>query len=539
MKTRNFFLASLLILAVSSCQSLFDEDSSRVVKFSVSVKNDRTKVHYSGDVDESGLERIEWDNDDLVDIFMFWDGFGYDDPDHDWRTYIIEHQGHGENDHIDRGTLHTEGAEELRWKGDATQGDVIKHYFYGVYPAGAGNVSRDKTDGTISVNFDLRANANEMKKYAYMAAGGKKDPIVTAESYDKAVELDFYPMVTTLYVTLKNGAKKSGPIELRIAPSSKNTSNPLYGSYSARYDQSGKRFVTVDTAEESVGENQVSSTSVNVGINETVSIPFFIRPRAYAKEEVTLTVGDKSYDLPVGFDPCHKYNITVNLKDEGQLTIDDLTPAGLQLAFAFLRYGTVHVKNEWWEGYGHIDGNFLAPYFQELYPDHNVFLSDCWKRLEKIGDKLPEVTKEDRDLLTDEEWQVIMYFLSTIDELIIETGSYINASLTEKDLGFLPNLEVLRLQYNDTSKDDDGGINISLSQMPKLREVKLQGNSLINLTINSCVNLETVDFSALHSSKAYKVTIDGCTKLTTVVDIPNNNVWKKKITNCNSSVNTE
>ena len=531
MKTRNYFLASLLILAVSSCQSLFDEDSSRVVKFSVSVKNDRTKVHYSGDVDESGFERIEWDNDQ-VDIFMFWDGFGYEG--NESRRYIVSHkEQQNHDDHIDRGTLSIPtDAKPLYWKGDATQGDAIKHYFYGVYPAGAGNVSRDETDGTISVNFALPSNADDMN-YAYMAAGGQKDPIVTTESYDKAVDLDFYPMVTTLYVTLKNGAQKSGPIELRIAPSSKNTSNPLYGSYSADYNESVKRFVTKDTAEESVGENQVSSTSVNVGINGTVSIPFFIRPRAYEANDITLTVGDKSSDLPVGFNPCHKYNITVNLeKGDTPPTIEDLSAGGVLMLIQYLVYLNDNNKDLLRSFFNAVDVSDSV--FQDMFIN-NIF-GTLRNKLDGTFtiEQVRALVKEKDPNNTCKVMEALQYLANNVTELTVGGNGGVKKDITAKDFQVFNKLKVLTLLLN-------GDVDFTISKHPTLEEFKIHpngSNGKLSLTIEDCSELHTVDISALNQNDAHSLTVLRCTKLKTVKVNTNNTKQSVTIKDCNAAVNT-
>ena len=68
--------------------------------------------------------------------------------------------------------------------------------------------------------------------------------------------------------------------------------------------------------------------------------------------------------------------------------------------------------------------------------------------------------------------------------------------------------------------------------MSPLQKLTLKGNALLNLTINDCDDLITLDLGNLNTSKPYVVTIDGCDNLETIIDIPNNNVWTKTVTNC-------
>lgn len=546
MKIKSIFLAGLAAVALTSCEGLFYNPDGKAIVFSAAAGSDaRTRTQYSGEV-ENGKERIDWKDGDQVRIYMYLEnapGYTFDNTDSDYIVNWQENAGE-----ISRGRLSAKNeTTTLRWVGNAA--DKVSHMFYSIYPATySGDLTKDDTG--VRVNFQDLANQDNTMNYAYMAAvAGPYTTDGEKSSNKNEVDLNYYPMITTVYVTVKNDTG-SDVSNIPVKFASTNSEKPLAGPFSVQLNGDGD-FTPVINPNGNGFVSELTKTISSLGKGESEYVMFFLLPQDYRTSDLVLSLPKKGstdfvkYSLREANKNLttlygrHKYNISVSLKG-GDLTIDDLTPAGLQMAFAFLRYGKVHVKNEYWEGYSQIDGNLLYPYFQKLYPDSNDFLNKFWNsKFKHIGEKLPNVTEEDRKLLTDEEWQIIMYFLSTIDEFIIDSGSYINASFTEKDLSFLPNLEVLHFQYDDTSKDNAGGINISLSGISKLREVRLQGNALLNLTINNCYDLQKVDLSKLNTSKAYKVTIDGCPNLTTIVDIPNNNVWTKTVTNCNSSVNTK
>lgn len=326
MKGKRLFLLFFAIVALSSCQALFFEDrAGQPIRFNASMRsNSLTKTMYAGgqtyDTDEGEKERINWTQDDDVSVYLYWElqngsAPAKADPDakHGLDYNVTPTRNVNERGY---GTLAAK-AEKLTWKGSAKENVWFDHYFYSTYPASLSDKysSLDyKNPQEVEITFNLpAANANEMK-YAYMAAAAQSVSTRENEDYTQSVDLDYYPMITTLYVTLINESNKTGNLNVKVSPSASNTKNPLFGSYSAKLNAAGNRFITTDTKEANVTADY-SSYNYSFEGKGPKSVPFFIRPRNYAANDVTLTIGDKAYDLDYAFVPCHKYNITVTVKD--------------------------------------------------------------------------------------------------------------------------------------------------------------------------------------------------------------------------------
>lgn len=551
-KIRNIIVIGFAVFFLSACQEIFYGSENQAIRFRASAeRNIGTKTLYSGEESDDGRERINWMSGDKVDVFMYYsyESNGILKDGWEYATYKVVDpiNNPGKMDYISEG--HLSGVDNggvLRWKGDSRT--KVSHYFYSVYPTRA--AGRPDSAEDVTLTFNLPQNSDNMD-YAYMAAAHNGAIQTTADAkHENAVDLDYYPMITTIYVTLINQTNSD-----KVVPVQLTSKQPLYGEYKANL--SNGRFSTSDTAEEAVDNNN-QSPSVTVSVagktntNNSGLCYFCIRPRAYKSEDVSLWINGKEHKLDAELIPCHKYNITVTIKENGE---SEITDVGLQWAFYFLRVGKGYVKNEWWEGYQEIDGNFLwstIPHFQEKWPERNEHpnrndFNDWYNNTFKsLCDKVPNLTLAEVKEVIPDEWDALLGYLGTVTDFRIESSfKDIPMDLNEKDFNFLPNLQELTLLLNDQSRNeskndsDSCGININFIEWDNLCKLKLSGNSLINLTIRNCDNLTTVDLSGLRADLAYNVTIDGCESLETVIDIPNNHNWKKKITNCNSAVNTQ
>lgn len=562
MKRKGLFLLILAALVFSACQSLFVEDrAGQVIRFSASAGNGmETRTNYSGDKDDvTNKERIDWLTGDKVKVYLYLDkapGYYWDHISSDYKVTLI-HEGNPK--YISKGTLDSEGTSSLKWVGTAD--DHVAHWFYSIYPADyRGELYKD-TDGSMKVDFNGLAEQDGTMDYAYMAAvaggpyytDGKENP----NSNEDMVNLDYYPMITTVYVTVENASGKDLNLSIRL--SSKEDTTPLAGPYTVTLNGNSNFTPIVNTESGTFVDQLNQSLSLSTsGEAAKKSVKFFLLPVNYTTSNLNLTLsdGNKTYSFNLNesgvesLQAFHKYNVSVKLNKSGS-EFDGLTEAGLQLALGFLRMGKIREPNPnwdgnpWWGEYNEIqiDGNYLAPFFKDLYPDSNDFLNFYNTKFMELCNLLPNVKEGDRKrLVTDEEWQIFLNILASIEEFIIKTEDKINMDFTQDDLNFLPNLKYLELQYDNSKQDENGKeipINISLTKMSPLQELVLRGNALLNLTIDQCEELLKVDLGNLNTSKPYVVNINRCYKLQTIVDIPNNSVWSKTVTNCNSNVNTQ
>ena len=481
MKKINFVILYIAVFALCSCQALFFEDrSGQDIRFSVSMqKEPDTRTSYSGVV-VNGRERIDWENGDRVTVFLYLDhvqnyffkdesgNFTSNDYTSSNYSVLVNKNNHiGDPAYISRGQLSSQGsANTLKWVG--TGEDKVEHIFYSVYPAGSGQVYKDAV-GTMKVDFANLAqqeSAQDIMQYAYMAAAAGPyftDGDENSNYNNGMVDLNYYPMVTTIYLTVINDTGK--PVNnLSAVLTSADGSLPLAGPY------------TIEIADTKVFQNKTAVAShytpiinipssnqgfvsrleqtVSLGQNKTGDAIFFLLPADYETKNLNLSLsGDgKNYNFKLNQTEVenlwafHKYNVTVKLTPNGG-EVSGLTDAGLQLAIAFLRMGKIREKSPWWDGYDEfqINDNYLAPFFKDLYPDSDDFHNKLYNtRFMELCDLLPNVTQADRErLLTDEEWQIFMNILASIENFVISTEDKINMDITEADLNFLPNLKWL------------------------------------------------------------------------------------------------
>lgn len=490
MKGKRLFLLFFAIVALSSCQALFFEDrAGQPIRFNASMRsNSLTKTMYAGgqtyDTDEGKKERINWTKDDDVSVYLYWElqngsAPAKADPDakHGLDYNVTPTRNVNERGY---GTLAAK-AEKLTWKGSAKENVWFDHYFYSTYPASLSNKysSLDyQNPQDVEITFNLpAANANDMK-YAYMAAAAQSVSTREKEDYTQSVDLDYYPMITTLYVTLINESNKTGNLNVKVSPSASNTKNPLFGSYSAKLNAAGNRFITTDTKEANVTADY-SSYNYSFEGKGPKSVPFFIRPRNYAANDVTLTIGDKAYDLDYAFVPCHKYNITVTVKDGDIVTPPTITETVAKIIMSILRNS----------GNGHTLFNMFPDYFKKnwgITDGNGIYNSGFWNEFDKKTDDVlglfyhlfPEGSDKLNDLLKE------MSALTAVD-LGEGTGSawrdYWGApDITADDnfSSFFPNVTKIKIFPVRNSSYDFTGLD-------KLTAIELSGGDavVVNITV--------------------------------------------------------
>lgn len=355
MKKIYIIYIAVVACLLSACQGLyFDNPVGKTVRFRATMANNGlTRTSYAGPegVYSDGnkqIERINWEEGDDVDVYMYWKSTQgsavADSKAAHQRVYEVkpgaEHsEAHAgpEGEWMSHGMLEAQPGNDLKWKGDTKEngGVIFDHYFVSTYPAGASKFDWNEGEpGKSTLSFDLpydsfdimRNNSfnkysfNNMR-YAYMAA---TTTVSTQEdnNYTGIVDLNYYPMVTTLLVTLKNlSTTTKGYVTVEL--SGTNTSKSLFGEYSVSLSNlSNNSVVATD-----IGRNVESAyTSVYLepsseSSESSESILFFIHPHKYSYGEVFLKIDDQSFDLP-NLDPCKKYNILVSVNDNGNYDVD-------------------------------------------------------------------------------------------------------------------------------------------------------------------------------------------------------------------------
>lgn len=513
MKRLYFILLGLFVFC--SCQSLFIEDrAGQVIRFGASMHNGNlTRTHYSNYVDpDTKKERIEWVDGDDVTVYMYWElqpGSSQASPDpeatHSFDYYVTDPYNLGEHKYIHRGKLSPKGnGKPLTWKGSANENVRFNHYFYSTYPAGYSELSYvDPSD--VELIFDLPQNEGEMC-YAYMAAAAQSVSTRDDNNYEDAVDLDYYPMVTTLHIFLNNQSSTTdGTISVTI--SNTNELKPLFGKYTASLDNDNK-FVAKDgkTNEENSAINEVSK-SFTLYAEESDDFLLFIRPHDYDTGEVTLTINNVTWDLP-HLKPCYKYNILVNVDDNnGTLEPDPNDPDDFQLGalqiFAdlirdnggpnfggqngiwgklkeYYKNNTKYIGDQWDEQ-GNNFNNYLWPKFLAIFNDFDNLTMDALK-----------------DIFGEGAIDILLEAVKQLENVIL-TDANITGSVPASDLQkLIPNVKHLSIQYPNMD-----GVNFEIDGLPYLETLKVM-HANGTFSVKNCPNLSSIDLQNADNNTIYE-----------------------------------
>lgn len=508
----NRVLAGLSVLALYACQAFFvDDRDTSVVQFSATAGDARTKTEYGGAYSgENGtlMELIRWvPNKDAVTIHMRCKDQndnpivpGHNVANYNIATVLPEKEG----DYISRGTISpSDGSESLRWQGYFADGRAYEyaHQFYSVYPKENDDIEFDETNHTFTF-YGLPAQDGTMD-YAYMTA--VKEYTAPREKNTDKVQLDYYPMVTTVYVTLTNdtGASISNFSE-EITLSTSNENAGIVGSFRASVQ--GNKFIPEEssiTGKETTITNTISADEL--GIGKSVSIPFFLLPRQYDPGDLILTVFGKSHTLAgkgvERFYPCKKYNITVNLNESG---IDiEISDAMAQLIFTWL-----------------LDGQKLQQ-FDIDFNAFNISRNENWST--NPADALLAFFTKD-GVFDMEKWQKLLDMLLTATDIRLQ-DKIMDSALTGQELKkYFPNLTKIDLK-TEADLDIDGledlttihlydhPTSVTIRNCEKLGSINIE-----NTNENSIIELEELDnlTSLSITSKAKKISLKHAEKIETL-----------------------
>ena len=472
MKKYTTFLTVAAVIILTSCEGLFNPDLSGLpIRFGATAENGMsplTKTAYSGVV-VGGKERIDWENGDEILISMYYDNGNGGNVTTDLKQYsIVNIQSDGFKSVAQVAAV----GDPLVWGSEGTY-----HRFVGIYPStysGTFSVG-DRWNGS-TLEFNLPDAQDGSMDYAYMAA------MTRWYTPSEKATLDFYPMVTTLYLTLVNDTEDTQEVR-RIELEQKDYwGAPLVGKYTVAanaggqftpwgYGWSGSQKLTLNVNEQ-------------IRAGESFSIPAFIIPSSRPAGNTYIDVvfpnkrlsNDLSNKKVSTFEACKKYNITVSLSGEGteieDPVIPDLPPVnpdGLengacQFIYALIKPGLMEV-------------------FRGLLG--NDFVNN---ELKELGD-LDKITKEDfYRILSKEQITTILEYLQKASTLSI---TYDNTNNVEDDitaaefLRLIPCVRNLTIQLQSETT-------LWFADMPLLEELHIQGNGKVTLHITNCKYLQTV-----------------------------------------------
>ncbi len=504
MRFRTLILAGTALLALTSCQQLFMGDrTGKPVTFNASSEVDpTTKTAYSGVV-IGGRERINWVDKDPVRMLMLThDPYNRNNSETDTKTYYVVDIREDGNKSV--GKVAAAGAF-LTWQENKI------HDFYSIYPGnyiGSTNISGDTRAINLTLPSAQHGDIAANMRYAYMAA--------IHEGYDTAgrgsVVLDYYPLVTTVYITLHNATQ--APITVRSVRIKSTDSQALVGTYTVT-SPGGSTPFSPQNGGETATSPEVSVVLDNATLQpggSTTCVIFLMPTRTYNPDNLQLTVvtngGISDISMAnagnVQFQPCKKYNLDFNI-EERPIQYNDLTPVMNNLC---VLSNSIFCQQFQFIPWANPPGLY---YKGDAYPP--IPVSD-----EDLGAALLEVTEISN--LDDHSLDWMMRDLTPADFAIFPNLQSINLSMSNSNNSFsvadLNNLIELiytgtasSLSVTNCSFDPENAqplvistynqdMSISLTNISGLQEIDLVGGDDLNggqigsVFIQNCPDLKTV-----------------------------------------------
>ena len=477
MKIMKSFLTGLAVLALSACQAFFVDDSdTSIVRFSATAGDARTKTAYSGAYskeDGTLMELIRWvPGEDAVTIHMRCKDQNDNPivPEHNVANYDIAAVLPENGSYISRGTISpSDGSTSLRWQGYFAGGRAHEyaHQFYSVYPKENDDITFDETDHTFT--FTGLPSQNGTMNYAYMAA--VKEYTEPREKNTDKVQLDYYPLVTTVYVTLTNDTGASiNNFSKIITLSTSNEDAGIVGSFKVSVQDN--KFSPDGESIKGTGTTISNTISADeLGIGDSVGIPFFLLPRdSYSTSELTLTVGDKEYNLGgkgvASFESCLKYNIKITVSEEEP---DIEEPEPLPPLSAFVNgviSAEAHKRDLNWQ-FGDASKGEDPNKLYCTHPDKN----NAWEPVP--DEKLLEIIESVVDLDINNTWEA--------------------KEITAEDLNIFPNLRTVNI---DASNLESIEVN-----NPNITSLNVKSQTLKHVKVDGCDGLTTFTMYGNYSIK--------------------------------------
>ena len=453
MRFKTIALLGLLTLLFPSCVNFISHDrAGEAVTFGASSEHSGvvTKTSYSGVV-SGGRERIDWENGDQVRIFMLahdqgnrWGNNSLSIKDYS----VVNIQAQGEKS---VGQLMAV-TDKLEW----TEGRV--HDFYSVYPPSFSGYNNQMSElwfwtNLSPISFKLPSTqgggtSGSNMDLLYMAA--------VAEGYSSegrdSVELDYYPLVTTLHFTLQNLLSSHETLRISEIKLSSTDNLQLTGTFTASV--SGGQFVpSADNIWD--GSTEISlSTSATLAYGASTDFVFFLAPRSsYDASKLKLTLSTDQGKMSISlantqvssFVSCRKYNLAMNIDGSAEPVIEVTQNA---LILASLSDSPVAQRVE---------------YLAWMNPPGLYYKGDDYPRVPISSADLTELLNTVTTTVVGEQYQL----------------NYLLKNLVPEDFAYFPNLTKLHLsQLGNTQTIDVENLN-------NLLEMAFSGNQR-EVTISHC-----------------------------------------------------
>lgn len=441
------------MLALVSCDKLFTGDrTGKPVTFSASSEVPAgTKTAYSGEVID-GWERINWVDKDPVRMIMFTHGqYDRNPVETDTKTYyVVDIHEEGEKS---VGKVAASGAF-LTWRENMT------HDFYSIYPGnyiGSTNIGYNREINLTLPSAQHGDIATNMR-YAYMAA--------IHEGYTTAgkgsVVLDYYPMVTTVYITLNNETQT--PMTIRSVRIKSVSGQALVGTYTITSSGGTTPFSPQGWGETATSpEVSVVLDGATLQPGESTTCVIFLMPtKTYSTSDLKLTVVTNGgiSDLSMQnsavsqFAPCKKYNLSFNV-EERPIQYNDMTAVMNNLC---ILSNSLLSNNFVYLGYKNPPGLYYNQDYKKGtwpdYPDGYIPVSD-----EDLHAALQEVTE-----------------ISNADN---QSLNYMLVNITPADFAIFPNLHSIDLSGLGNNNS------FSVANLSNLIELMYAGNAT-SLSVANC-----------------------------------------------------
>ena len=316
-----------LALVFDGCvREPFTSDREGTIRFNVNQKRVSTRTAYSGIVDGSGKELVNWESGDLIRILSEQ----VSSPASGYADYILEPESRKTSASAEAATP---GSGALAW-------GTGQHVFYSMYPAPSASgaqegISLTTNEGTGVITAVLPQDQSSSTVRGTAAGSYYGNMLLSymasaaSASAGQAVTLSFKPIVTTFYVSVKNTTLS--PMHLTSVRLS-SSSSPLCGTFRANVASDNSHTFTYKAANSSyVGIGNYSHTDENSSIfasfsgsghllspGDTLTVALFAIPEDISSltltvtstEEGSVSLGLKdSSDNWLSFTGGHKHNL--------------------------------------------------------------------------------------------------------------------------------------------------------------------------------------------------------------------------------------
>jgi len=502
MKIKYILMAGLAVTALSSCQKLFEhERAGQSIMFSANVdrgpdtaegpsEDIDTKTEYSGFV-QNNKERIDWVNGDQVKIFLHTHGNNNSNSQvayKDYYTVNITPDGVKSKAKVAAVT------DPLQWVSGRT------HDFYSLYPADGISTSNTTFNSsgakfTITLPESQYGDMATNMRYAYMAAASKGYNSNTGKG---TVQLDYYPMVTTFYITITNNCSSHLPIDLRKIGlkhmhkfnngESEQNKRPYYLSGTYDLATNGSNTFSYNASNFRNGSTYVGAEFEpnSLPYGESVSCVLFTLPQNFNASDLKLTVrttkscvaNTLANNRVNTFQAGKKYNLNITLNEKDILVSDvEVTANSTQLVAKMLLEKLINFETI----------QSVLDDVTGVYPGSGT----C----EIVNGQIRVLVDNDdgtrtwRDLTDDE----IRYLAATVKSIDLHESYFTQqTTLTVEDFAIFCNLERISfLELNNVTELD-------LSGMEKLTDIQFHHGGQIR--IEDCPNLRNVTLADLQGA---------------------------------------